>query len=116
MIVWVNGSYGACKSTTAELPDAVLGESCIFDPEEIGGRIRKRGEEEGCWCMQQVERCAGILGNLIRSIEIDTDRKSAGEAAEEFPGVCVSMEKSQRVSMEKRQRFKQNPIDINRIL
>ena len=52
--------------------------------EEISGRIRKRGEEEDCWCMQQADRCVSILGNLIRGIEIDTDTKSAKEAAEEI--------------------------------
>lgn len=42
MIVWINGAYGAGKSTTAELLSEVLEESYIFDPEEIGNCVRER--------------------------------------------------------------------------
>lgn len=42
MIVWINGAYGAGKSTTAELLSARLEESYIFDPEEIGNCVRER--------------------------------------------------------------------------
>lgn len=42
MIVWINGAYGAGKSTTAELLGARLADSYIFDPEEIGNCVRER--------------------------------------------------------------------------
>lgn len=164
MIVWINGAYGSGKSTVAQLLDARLRESYIFDPEEVGNcvreskpkslwkddfqdypswremtylllkelygmyegtilvpmtvlnrnyleeimssleregipvlhfvlladreqlasRIKKRGEDEDCWCMRQVERCVGILGKEIRGIEIDTDVRDAEAVAQEI--------------------------------
>lgn len=41
MIVWINGAYGAGKSTVAQLLDANLEDSYIFDPEEVGNCVRE---------------------------------------------------------------------------
>ena len=37
MIVWINGSFGVGKTSTAELLKNELNNSVIYDPEEIGG-------------------------------------------------------------------------------
>jgi len=37
MIIWINGSFGVGKTTTAELLRKELDDSIIYDPEEIGG-------------------------------------------------------------------------------
>ena len=41
-IVWINGAYGAGKTTAAELLHERLPESYIFDPEEIGNCVREQ--------------------------------------------------------------------------
>lgn len=40
MIIWINGAYGAGKSSVAEILREKLPNSCIFDPENIGTVIR----------------------------------------------------------------------------
>ena len=40
MIIWINGAYGAGKTTTAELLREKLPDSFLFDPEDIGTGIR----------------------------------------------------------------------------
>ncbi|MDE6880836.1 MAG: AAA family ATPase [Oscillospiraceae bacterium] len=40
MIVWINGAYGAGKTTTAEILREKLPNSYLFDPEDIGTGIR----------------------------------------------------------------------------
>lgn len=42
MIVWINGAYGAGKTTAAELLREQLPGSYLFDPEEIGNCVRER--------------------------------------------------------------------------
>ena len=37
MIIWINGSFGIGKTSTAELLKNELDKSIIYDPEEIGG-------------------------------------------------------------------------------
>ena len=37
MIIWINGSFGVGKTSTAELLKNELDKSVIYDPEEIGG-------------------------------------------------------------------------------
>ena len=37
MIIWINGSFGVGKTSTAELLKNKLDKSIIYDPEEIGG-------------------------------------------------------------------------------
>ena len=37
MIIWINGSFGVGKTSTAELLKKELDKSVIYDPEEIGG-------------------------------------------------------------------------------
>ena len=37
MIIWINGSFGVGKTSTAELLKNELDNSIIYDPEEIGG-------------------------------------------------------------------------------
>lgn len=37
MIIWINGSFGIGKTSTAELIKNELDKSIIYDPEEIGG-------------------------------------------------------------------------------
>ena len=37
MIIWINGSFGIGKTSTAELLKNKLDKSIIYDPEEIGG-------------------------------------------------------------------------------
>ena len=37
MIIWINGSFGVGKTSTAELLKRELDKSIIYDPEEIGG-------------------------------------------------------------------------------
>ncbi len=41
MIVWLNGTFGAGKSTTAGELRRLLPESVIFDPEEVGYMLRR---------------------------------------------------------------------------
>jgi adenylylsulfate kinase-like enzyme len=36
MIVWINGAFGAGKTTTAELVTELLPGAKIFDPEYVG--------------------------------------------------------------------------------
>lgn len=171
MIVWINGAYGAGKSTVAQLLDARLEESYIFDPEEVGNcvrerkpaslwkddfqdypswrqatylllkelyemyegmvlvpmtvlnrsyleetvgrlegegipvlhfilladkeqlvsRIKKRGEDEDCWCMRQIDRCVGILGKEIRGIPLDTNGREPEAVAQEMIS-CIQRE------------------------
>ena len=37
MIIWINGSFGVGKTTTAKILKSKLNNSIIYDPEEIGG-------------------------------------------------------------------------------
>ena len=37
MIIWINGSFGVGKTSTAKLLKSKLDKSIIYDPEEIGG-------------------------------------------------------------------------------
>ena len=37
MVIWINGSFGVGKTSTAELLKNELDKSVIYDPEEIGG-------------------------------------------------------------------------------
>ena len=37
MIIWINGSFGVGKTSTAEVLKNELDKSVIYDPEEIGG-------------------------------------------------------------------------------
>ena len=37
MIIWINGSFGVGKTSTAELLKSKLSRSVIYDPEKIGG-------------------------------------------------------------------------------
>lgn len=41
MIIWINGAYGAGKSTTAEALHQRMPNSFIFDPEKIGNCVRE---------------------------------------------------------------------------
>jgi hypothetical protein len=41
MIVWVNGPFGSGKTTLGEGLEALLPDSLIFDPEEIGYALRQ---------------------------------------------------------------------------
>lgn len=40
MIIWINGAFGAGKTTAAEILHSKLPDSYIFDPEDIGTGIR----------------------------------------------------------------------------
>lgn len=42
MIIWINGSFGAGKTTVSELLHQQMPEAHIFDPEEVGYIIQKR--------------------------------------------------------------------------
>ena len=37
MIIWINGSFGVGKTSTAKVLNEELDKSIIYDPEEIGG-------------------------------------------------------------------------------
>lgn len=39
MIIWINGSFGVGKTSTAELLKKELDNSIMYDPEEIGGLL-----------------------------------------------------------------------------
>ena len=68
MIIWINGAFGAGKTTLAEelhrrLPDAVM-----FDPEDVGGMLWKWMRPNGdfqdlpswwSWSSRRRCRCAG---------------------------------------------------------
>lgn len=41
MIIWVNGAFGVGKTTTAVLLRNALPTAVLFDPEEVGGVIRR---------------------------------------------------------------------------
>ena len=41
MIIWINGAFGAGKTTVAKLLAARIPEACIFDPEDIGYVVQK---------------------------------------------------------------------------
>lgn len=46
MIIWLNGAYGAGKTTIAELLHESISPSWIYDPEEIGDFFRKNLPQE----------------------------------------------------------------------
>ncbi|MCB0016310.1 MAG: tunicamycin resistance protein [Anaerolineales bacterium] len=41
MIIWINGAFGAGKTTVTKLLAARIPEACIFDPEDIGYVVQK---------------------------------------------------------------------------
>ena len=46
MIIWINGSFGVGKTSTAELLKKELDNSIMYDPEEIGGFLSNVFEHE----------------------------------------------------------------------
>ena len=46
MIIWINGSFGVGKTSTAELLKKELDNSIMYDPEEIGGFLSNMFEHE----------------------------------------------------------------------
>lgn len=41
MIIWINGAFGAGKTTVTKLLGEEVADACIFDPEDIGYVIQK---------------------------------------------------------------------------
>jgi 8-oxo-dGTP pyrophosphatase MutT (NUDIX family) len=75
VIVWVNGAFGAGKSTTARELQQLLPGSTVFDPESVGSylhRLLPRSEFEGvtdfqdlvAWRRMVPEIAAGLLAQL----------------------------------------------------
>ena len=54
---------------------------CIHD------RILARGEEEGCWCMENIGMCLEVQQNDSRAVHIHTVGKSPEEIVEEILAV-----------------------------
>lgn len=49
--------------------------------QNIHDRILARGEDEGCWCMKNIEMARACSGSLPGGVHIETDGKSADELA-----------------------------------
>ena len=50
----------------------------------VHDRIIARGEEEGCWCMQNIDMCLKALQSDRHAVHIDTCEKSPEQIAEEI--------------------------------
>lgn len=50
--------------------------------ETIHSRLRKRGDEEGCWSFKQTERCISGFESIEDAIVVDTENKSTIEIHE----------------------------------
>lgn len=48
----------------------------------IHDRILARGEEEGCWCMENIEMSRSGASSLPGGVHLDTDGKTAAELAD----------------------------------
>lgn len=57
------------------------------DWQTIHDRILKRGEEEGCWCMENIGMCLEAQQNDSRAVHIYTVGKSPEEIVEEILAV-----------------------------
>ena len=65
----------------------VMEESYTGDWQTIHDRILKRGEEEGCWCMENIGMCLEAQQNDSRAVHIYTVGKSPEEIVEEILAV-----------------------------
>lgn len=53
------------------------------DHDTVHDRILLRGEEEGCWCMEQIDECLNCQRELSCDLRLSTEGKTVEELAEQ---------------------------------
>ncbi|NMO52755.1 ATP-binding protein [Actinoplanes sp. TBRC 11911] len=93
MIVWINGAFGAGKTTTAGLLAAGLADAKVFDPEYVGYLLRAfvtspTGDFQDIplWRHLVVETLAGLDRSYPRTWVVPMSLIDAGYRAEIFEG------------------------------
>ena len=54
------------------------------DHQTVHDRILDRREKEGCWCMQNIDKCLEALQSYRHAVHIDTHEKFLEQIAEEI--------------------------------
>lgn len=77
------GSYGAVieRLRASGVPAAVV--MLDADPGTVHDRILRRGEEEDCWCMQQIPGCLEAQRDFPCDLRLDTTGRTVDALAED---------------------------------
>jgi predicted kinase len=68
MIVWINGAFGAGKTTLAEVLHARLPDAILFDPEHVGYLLRRFVPGDGDGDFQDVPLWRTLVGQFATGL------------------------------------------------